>query len=96
MRFIVLMLIAIDPSHIADANSFYNEITQCLRQASDTAFSKHNSSKASVKPGWSDYVAELYSTSRDVAKLLGGRDKATYLNYIIPRKQYLKFALRFI
>ena len=71
----------IDPSHITHTNSFFNEITQCLIQASDTAFSKHNSSKASVKPGWSDYAAELYSTFRDVAKLWGNAGK--------PRQGYL-------
>ena len=30
----------IDPSHITDTNSFFNEITQCLIHASDTAFFK--------------------------------------------------------
>ena len=69
---------------------------QCLIQASNTAFSKHNSTKGSVKPGWSDYVAELYSTSRDVAKLwgnAGSRDKATYLNYIVSQKQDLNLLI---
>ena len=70
-----------DHYHITDTDSFYNEIMQCLIQASDTAFSKHNPIKGSVKPGWSDYVAELYSTSRDVAKLWGNACK--------PRQGYL-------
>ena len=64
-----------DPYHITDTDSFYNEIMQCVIQASDTAFSKHNPIKGSVKPGWSDYAAELYSTSRDVAKLWGNAGK---------------------
>ena len=83
-----------DPYHITD--TFYNEIMQCLIQASDTALSKHNPIKGSVKPGWSDYVAELYSTSRDVAKLWGNAGKprhATYLNSIVPRKQDLNLHL---
>ena len=70
-----------DHYHITDTDSFYNEIMQCLIQASDTAFSKHNPIKGSVKPGWSDYVAELHSTSRDVAKLWGNACK--------PRQGYL-------
>ena len=88
-----------DPYHITDTDSFYNEIMQCLIQAIDTDFSKHNPIKGSVKPGWSDYVAELYSTSRDIAKLWGNADK--------PRQCYLfelhriskarfKFAVRYI
>ena len=46
----------IDPSHITDTNSFFNEITQCLIQASDTAFSKHNSSKARLRSRIVQYV----------------------------------------
>ena len=72
-----------DPYNITDTDSFYNEIMQCLNliQASDTPFSKHNPIKGSVTPGWSDYVAELYSTSRDVAKLWGNAGK--------PRQGYV-------
>ena len=88
-----------DPYHITDTDSFYNEIMQCLIQASDTAFSQHNSIKGSVKPGWSDYVAELYSTSRDVAKLWGnaGKPRQGYL-FELHRtsKARFKFALRYI
>ena len=88
-----------DPYHITDTDSFYNEIMQCLIQASDTAFSQHNSIKGSVKPGWSDDVAELYSTSRDVAKLWGnaGKPRQGYL-FELHRtsKARFKFALRYI
>ena len=61
---------------------------QCLIQASDTAFSKHNPTKGSVKPGWSDYVAELYSTSSDVAKLGGnaGKPRQGYLHRYQPSR----------
>ena len=41
-----------DPFHITDTDYFYNESMQCLIQASDTAFSKHNPIKGSVKPAW--------------------------------------------
>ena len=54
--------------------------------------------KGSVKPGWSDYVAELYSTSRDVAKLWGnaGKPGQGYL-FELHRtsKARFKFALRY-
>ena len=80
-------------------DSFYNEIMQCLIQARDTAFSKHNPIKGSVKPGWSDYVAELYSTTRDVAKLWGnaGKPRQGYL-FELHRtsKARFKFSLRYI
>ena len=52
-----------------------------------------------IKPGWSDYVAELYSTSRDVAKLWGnaGKPRQGYL-FELHRtsKARFKFALRYI
>ena len=88
-----------DHYHITDTGSFYNEIMQCLIQASDSAFSKHNPIKGSVKPGWSDYVAELYSTSRDVAKLWGnaGKPRQGYLFELHHiSKARFKFALRYI
>ena len=66
-------------------------------KASDTAFSKHNPIKGRVKPGWSDYVAKLNSTSRDVAKLWGnaGKPRQGYL-FELHRisKARFKFALR--
>ena len=58
-----------DPFHITDTDYFYNESMQCLIQASDTAFSKHNPIKGSVKPGWSDYVQNI-TTSRRVLSLV--------------------------
>ena len=72
---------------------------QCLIQASGTAFAKHNPIKGSVKSGWSDYVAELYSTSRNVAKLWGnaGKPRQGYL-FELHRtsKARFKYALRYI
>ena len=51
------------------------------------------------KPGWSDYVAELYSTFRDVVKLWGnaGKPRQGYL-FELRRtsKARFKFALRYI
>ena len=51
------------------------------------------------KPGWSDYVAELYSTFRDVAKLWrnAGKPRQGYL-FELRRtsKARFKFALRYI
>ena len=75
MRFIVLLLTlnvnCTDPYHITDTDYFYNESMQCLIQASDTAFSKHNPIKGSVKPGWSDYVQFNITPSRRVLSLVG-------------------------
>ena len=40
-----------------------------LIQASDTVFSNPSAYKGTIKPGWSDYVAECYNAYNEVARL---------------------------
>ena len=73
-----------DASLINDTNLFYEQTMRSLIQASDTVFSNPSAYKGTIKPGWSDYVAEL----NNARKLLGcgampaNHEMEIYLNYV--------------
>ena len=77
-----------DASHINDTNLFYEQTMRSLIEASDTVFSNPSAYKGTVKPGWSDYVAELYNGSMHIRKLpgcgamLANLEMEIYLNYV--------------
>ena len=58
-----------DLSHIAAANSLYGTIVECLKQADTQVFPTSKLRTKYNKPGWSDYVKDLYQSSRQTYKL---------------------------
>ena len=88
-----------DASHINDTNLFYEQTMRSLIQASDTVFSNPPAYKGIIKPGWSDYVAELYNAHKDVARLWCNAGKPRNGDLFELRrvsKARYKYALRFI
>ena len=88
-----------DTSHINDTNLFYEQTMRSLLQASDTVFSNPPAYKGTIKPGWSDYVAELYNAHKDVARLWCNAGKPRNGDLFELRrvsKARYKYALRFI
>ena len=70
-----------------------------LIQASDTVFSNPPAYKGTIKPGSSDYVAELYNAHKDVARLWCNAGKPRNGDLFELRrvsKARYKYALRFI
>ena len=70
-----------------------------LIQASDTVFSNPPAYKGTIKPGWSDYVAEVYNEHKDVARLWCNAGKPRNGDLFELRrvsKARYKYALRFI
>ena len=88
-----------DASHINDTNLFYEQTMRSLIEASDTVFSNPSAYKGTVKPGWSDYVAELYNAHKEVARLWRNAGKPRNGDLFELRrvsKARYKYALRFI
>ena len=72
-----------DAEHINATNNMYGEVIGCLRHASDSICTPNNNSdrnSASMnKPGWADYVADLYDDSKTTVNygvMQESRDKA--------------------
>ena len=53
-----------DESHKDLIGQFYDDLVKCLKKASDEAFQTPNGRPFSCKPGWNDYVKEIYDKSR--------------------------------
>ena len=87
----------IDQSHINMINNFYNNIISILNESSTHISSKFKSSWN--KPGWSEYVADLYDYFRETSKLWIeiGRPRQGFLfrEYLKSKARY-KYALRYI
>ena len=84
---------------INDTHLFYEQTMRSLIQASDTVFSNPSAYKGTVKPGWSDYVAELYNAHKEVARLWRNAGKPRNGDLFELRrvsKARYKYALRFI
>ena len=78
---------------------FYNEILSCLKQASDTVFEQSAPSKFEIKPGWSEYVAELYKMSRATGRMWcnTGKPRQGEIDELHrSAKAKCKYAIRFI
>ena len=92
-----------DAEHINATNNMYGEIIGCLRHASDSIFTPNNNSErnsASMnKPGWADYVADLYDDSKTIGKLwcnAGKPRQGQIYNMYRNDKSRCKYAIRFI
>ena len=63
-----------------------------LQDASSSVFQQSGNGRGGSysKPGWADYVSDLYKDSRDMGKcgaMLGSLVKAKYLSFIVNRSQ---------
>ena len=86
-----------DQSHRLELDTFYNEIVNALKISSDHLVSS-NKQKFN-KPGWSDYVADLYEFSREAYRLWLEKGKPRHgniYNVYMQSKRRFKYALRFI
>ncbi len=48
--------------HVESTKIFYENIVDCLKQAGVVDSPQSNSNKFNMKPGWSEYIADLYNT----------------------------------
>ena len=86
-----------DKSHRLELEAFYNKIVEALKLSSDHL---NSSNKQNFnKPGWSDYVADLYEYSRETYRLWldNGKPRQGIIHkeYTQSRQRF-KYALRFI
>ena len=61
-----------DPVHIEETTRFYIAILGSLQDASSSVFQLAGNGRGgnySNKPGWADYVSDLYKDSRDIGKM---------------------------
>ena len=61
-----------DPVHIEEMARFYIAILGSLQDASSSVFQQAANGRGgnySNKPGWADYVSDLYKDSRDIGKI---------------------------
>ena len=92
-----------DAEHINAITNMYGEIIGCLRHASDSIFNPNNNSDRNSacinKPGWADYVADLYDDSKTIGKLwcnAGKPRQGQIYNMYRNAKSRCKYAIRFI
>ena len=88
-----------DTCHVEAVSKLYDDIINCLKEASDKAFPSTSNRGYTTMPGWSEYVADLYKTSRDVREMwLGaGRPRNGLIFDLHMRtKARCKYAIRFI
>ena len=84
-------------AHRIKIETFYNDIINILIESSKHLCSKVNSSRN--RPGWSDYVADIYDYSREARKLWleNGKPRQGFLfNEYSKSKARFKYALRYI
>ena len=83
--------------HKVMIETLYNNIISILKDSSSHMCSMVNSSRN--RPGWTDYVADLYKYSREARKLWldNGKPRQGYISdEYIRSKAKFKYALRFI
>ena len=90
-----------DASHINDTNLFYEQTMRSLIRQVTLYFPTPPppAYKGTIKPGWSEYVAELYNAHKDVARLWCNAGKPRNGDLFELRrvsKARYKYALRFI
>ena len=55
-----------DESHRAELNALYNDVMQCMQDASSEVFSDSNvRNNRRGRPGWNDYTNELHEGARE-------------------------------
>ena len=88
-----------DTCHVEAVSKLYDDIINCLKEASDKAFPSTSNRGYTTMPGWSECVADLYKTSRDVREMwLGaGRPRNGHIFDLHMRtKARCKYTIRFI
>ena len=88
-------------AHKDTLNIFYSNIIHCLNHSSEFLYHKKTDSNGNFvnKPGWSDYVAELYHYSRELRTLWleNGKPRQGFLfKELCLSKARFKYSLRFI
>ena len=87
-----------DESHRQELNTFYNNILESLKEA-DTHLSSPKNDNYTQKPGWTEYVSELYNYSkscyRNWREANEPRHGSIHEQYVKSKARF-KFALRFI
>ena len=87
----------VDLNHRVELDQFYNNIVTALHKSSKHLVSV--SSNKYNKPGWSDFVADLYQFSRETHKLWldnGKPRQGPIHNVYCQSKRRFKYALRYI
>lgn len=88
-----------DTSHVGAITSFYDNIVKCLKGASDKTIPVSKPQKNKIKPGWTDYVSDLYTSYRSARRnwALAGKPRRgpTYEIYK-SAKARSKYAIRYI
>ena len=87
-----------DREHWLQLSKFYNEINETLTNASIHLY-KNKSNNYVQRPGWTDYVSELYDYSKTCRQMWldenSPRQGTTHANYIKARSRF-KYAVKYI
>jgi exonuclease III len=86
-------------THKEELSVFYDNLVHLLVSSGESAFNFKKTGNFECRPGWSEYVADLYDTSRDLRKqwLSVGKPRQGPLHDMyISSKARFKYALRFI
>ena len=85
--------------HVSCINDFYEDIIRCLVEAGDATIRDAGKKQNFVKPGWDDYVADLYKASKEAYKLWANSGKQRqgliHETYVRSRAR-CKYAIRYI
>ena len=84
--------------HVSAINDFYNDITQCLKSASEP-FLNSKKKKGVHVPGWNEYVKELHNVARDTFLVWKENGKPRFGPIFELKKRSnnrFKYALRYI
>ena len=89
----------VDAGHKTAINKFYNDIVSCLTKSSEEVFGVPKGKHHDCKPGWNEYVKELYDKSRQSYSVWrqAGKPRSGPVFEIHKRnKAQCKRAIRFI
>ena len=85
------------PSHHDKLVTFFNDIINCLNDSSKHMLS--NSKNYKIKPGWTDYVSDIYKHTRELRSMWlerGAPRQGPLFNELKVSKARFKYAKRFI
>ena len=91
-----------DPVHIEETTRFYIAILDSLQDSSYSVFQQSGNGRGgsySNKPGWADYVSDLYKDSRDMGKMwcnAGKPRQGQIFELYRQSKSRCKYAIRYI
>ena len=85
--------------HIEEISNFYNGVVNILIKSGEAVLSCARNKKYAPKPGWADYVSDIYEVSREARKqwLLSGKPRLGFIHETyVKSKARFKYALRYI